>query len=74
MRERLSDVIKSQIRFNRAVLAAGAALTVAVATGAYAVYRAGQVMHGLKETVGSATSIYENPGDFALPGERSLKP
>ena len=67
MREQRSEAEKVELRFNRAVLAAGAAAVIAIATGAYVVYRANKVVHGLEESVGNAASLYDDPMNAPLP-------
>lgn len=63
-------VDKGEQRFNRAVIAAGAAVAVAVAGSAYAVYRAQAVIRGMKENYETTTSLYRNPDELQSPAEK----
>jgi len=70
MRMRQTDEEKSRLRLSRAVIAAGAAVTTAVAVSAYAVYRAQGVVRGLKENYETTTSLYSNPSETILAAEK----
>ena len=70
MRERQTDEEKSRLRLNRAVIAAGAAVTVAVGASAYAVYRAQRVINGLKEHHETTAALYSNPDKVILATEK----
>lgn len=50
-------------RFNRAMIAAGAAVTAALVVSAYAVYRMQSVLQGMKENFDTTATLYNNPDD-----------
>ena len=66
LRQQQSDEDKSLIRLNRAMIAAGAAVTVAVVGSIYAIYRAQAVIDGLKGNIESTTALYSSPDDSVL--------
>jgi hypothetical protein len=52
---------KSLLRFNRAVIAAGAAVVIAVVVASYAVYRLQAVLEGMQQNNETSKSLYSNP-------------
>jgi hypothetical protein len=53
-------------RLNRAVIAAGAAVVIAVVGATYAVYRLQTVLEGMKQNSETSASLYSNPDDAWL--------
>jgi len=53
-------------RLNRAVIAAGAAVVIAVVGATYAVYRLQAVLVGMQQNNETSSSLYSNPDDAWL--------
>jgi hypothetical protein len=53
-------------RLNRAVIAAGAAVVIAVVGATYAVYRLQAVLEGMQQNSATSSSLYNNPDDAWL--------
>jgi hypothetical protein len=61
MRE--TDEEKSERRYNRAMLAAGAAVVMAVTGASYAVYRVQEVLKGMRINQDTTATLYNEPND-----------
>ena len=60
------DEEKGLRRFNRSMIAAGAAVVIAVVGAGYAVYRVQEVLKGMRLNNDTTTSLYNNGDDWRV--------